>query len=114
MTISDFFLPNRQLVSSISRANPGVVTTTAAHGYLTGLFVRFFFPLDVGMNLLNNQVVEITVIDPTSFSIGVDTTNFDSYAAVTTDQLAQVIPVGSDALSVLQPVENSGNIDPEF
>lgn len=113
MTISNSFIPNRQLVSAITQANPGVVTTTEAHGYNTGLFVRLFFPLDVGMNKLADKVVAVTVVDTTSFSIGINTTNFDIYSPVGTSQLAQVIPVGSKALGVLQPTDNNGNIVPE-
>lgn len=113
MTIFNFFVPNRQEVSSITNANPGVVTTTQAHGYETGYEVRFFFPLNVGMNQLKDKVVTITKIDSTSFSIGVDTTNFDVYSAVGTSQAAQVIPVGSFQDSVLEPTENNGNISQE-
>jgi len=113
MTISNLFIPNRQLVDSITRANPGVVTTTEDHGYDTGLFVRLFFPLDVGMNKLAEKVVEITVLTSNSFSIGIDTSNFDSYSPTSTSQLAQVIPVGSDALNVLEAVQNNGNIIPQ-
>lgn len=114
MTISSFFIPNRQLISDITRANPGVVTTTQNHGYLSGLFVRFFFPLNVGMNQLKDKVVEITVIDDTNFSFGIDTTNFDVYAPSDSSQLAQVIPVGEVADSLSQAVINNDNIMPEF
>lgn len=114
MTINNFFIPNRQTVSTITKANPGVVTTTQAHGYDTGYLVRFYFPLDVGMNQLDEKVVEITVIDDTSFSIDVDTSNFDSYAPVASLQVAQVIPVGSNQESLIEPTENNGNIVPEF
>lgn len=115
MTIYTYFVPNRQTISAITNANPGVVTTIEDHGYETGYEVRFFFPvgLDVGMNQLNNQVVAITKIDDTSFSIGVDTTNFDSFSPVGSSQFAQVIPVGSFQNSVLQPESNNGNIVPE-
>lgn len=70
-------------------------------------------PLNVGMNILNNQKFKITVIDDTSFSIPVDAQNLDVYSAVGSVQLAQVIPVGSDQNSVLEPVTNNGNIVPE-
>lgn len=113
MSIFNFFVPNRQEVSDITQANPGVVTTTQDHGYETGYEVRFFFPLDVGMNQLDEKVVTITKIDDTSFSIGVDTTNFDVFSPVGTVQLPQVIPVGSFNNSVLEATENNGNIVPQ-
>jgi len=114
MTIANFFIPNRQQVSAITQANPGVVTTTEDHGYETGYKVRFFFPLNVGMNELKDKVVTITKIDATSFSIGVDTSNFDVFSPVGTSQLPQVIPVGSFTDSLILPTDNGGNISPEL
>lgn len=113
MSIANFFVPNRQQVSAITNANPGVVTTTQAHGYETGYKVRFFFPLNVGMNQLDDQVVEVTKIDDTNFSIGVDTSNLDVFNPVSSVQVPEVIPVGSFEDSVLQPTSNNGNITPE-
>jgi len=113
MSIFNFFVPNRQEVSAITNASPGVVTTTQAHGYETGYEVRFYFPFNVGMNQLKDQVVTITVIDDTRFSIGIDTTNFDVFSPVGTSQLPQVIPVGSFQNSVLEPTVNNGNIVPQ-
>lgn len=114
MTISDFFVPNRQLVSNITQANPGVVTTTQEHGYETGLSVRFFFPLNVGMNQLHEKVVKITVIDSTSFSIGVNTTKFDVYAVSSTSQLPQIIPVAERADMLSESLKNNETIIPEM
>jgi len=113
MSIANFFVPNRQEVSSITNANPGVVTTTQAHGYETAYEVRFFFPLNVGMNQLKDKIVKITVIDDTNFSIGVDTTNFDIFSPIGTVQAPQVIPVGSLQDSVILPTDNNNNIIPE-
>ncbi len=113
MTINNFFIPNRQTVSAITQANPGVVTTTQAHGYETGLFVRFFFPLNVGMNQLKDKIVKITEINATSFSIDVDTSNFDVFNPVGTVQTPQVIPVAEQGSLLSQSVKNNDNITPE-
>lgn len=112
-SIANFFVPNRQQVSAITNADPAVVTTTQDHGYETGLCVRFYFPLDVGMNLLNGEIVKVTKIDDTSFSIGVDTTNFDSFSPVGSSQVPQVIPLAEVASSLTQAVTNNDNIIPE-
>jgi len=114
LTINNFFIPNRQTISTITRANPGVVTTTEDHGYETGLCVRFFFPLDVGMNQLEDKVVKITRLDATSFSIDVDTSHFDVFSPVGTVQVPQVIPVAEAGASLSQSVKNNENIIPEF
>lgn len=113
MSISNFFVPNRQEVSTITNANPGVVTTTQAHGYESGLRVRFFFPLDVGMNQLDGKVVKITKIDDTKFSIGINTSKFDVWNVSRTSQSPQVIPVAERADMLSQATENNENIVPE-
>lgn len=114
MTISNFFVPNRQTISSITQANPAVVTTSQSHGYSSGMLVRFFMPLDVGMNVLDGQVYEITVTSTTEFSIPVDTTNFDSFSIVGTVQSPQVIPVGNLSSALIESTRNNENITPEL
>lgn len=113
MSFSNNFIPNSCIIGNITKANPGVVTTTSPNGYSSGLFVRLVFPLNVGMNELNNQVVQITVIDNLNFSIGVNTSNFNSFAPSGSKQLPQVIPVGTDALGILEATTNNNNIIPE-
>ena len=93
------FMPAMRLISAITRANPAQVTTTFAHGYVTGTIVRIDIPKAVGMVQLNKQVVPIIVTAPTTFTIGIDTTMFDPFAIpVTTnptiDICPQVVPVG--------------------
>lgn len=113
MTISNYFVPNRQTVSAITNADPAVVTTTEDHGYDSGLIVRFYFPLNVGMNILNGQQFEITVLSTTTFSIPVNSTKFDSFNPIGTKQTAQVIPIGNLSKYILEPTDNNNNIIPE-
>lgn len=63
---------NTRTISGITAANPGVVTTTTAHGLETG-DMGTLSGLTGGWAALNGQVVEATVINATSFSI-MDTT----------------------------------------
>ncbi len=113
MTINTFFVPSRQTVTAVTNANPAVVTTSQNHGYQTGLIVRFFFPLNVGMNILNEQDFKITVLSPSTFSIPTNSIGFDVFSPVGTKQTPQVIPVGNIALNVLEATENNNNIIPE-
>lgn len=113
MTFANFYTPSSKVVGAVTNSNPGVVTTVEPHGYVDGYFVRFFFPLDVGMNQLAGKVVKVGVLDANNFSIGVNTSNFDSFAPTTNDQRPQVVPVGSEALEPLAPTKNNGNIIPE-
>ncbi len=64
-------------VTGITNANPGVVTTDLNHGYLSGQVVSIIEMQ--GMPALNGAFLTITVIDQTSFSIGLDTTTLGTY-----------------------------------
>lgn len=112
-SIINQFVPNRQQVSAITNANPAVVTTTQPHGYLTGLSIRFYFPVNFGMMQLNGNIYQIIVLSPTTFSLNVDSTNFDVFSNSSTTQVPEVIPVGEDAFSLKQAVVNNKNIIPE-
>lgn len=114
MSFSANFTPSSNTITAITQANPGVVTTATAHNYVTGSLVEIFMPLNVGMNQLNNAVVKITVVDSTSFSIGIDTTSFDAFSISSTAQVPQVIPIGNISPGLIQSTDNAGNIIPEL
>lgn len=66
----------RASISGVSKADPCVVTTSAAHGYSTGQIVRITDLGNVGPNAtargmdeLNNNRYKIVVINTTSFSL---------------------------------------------
>ena len=64
--------PTTQMVTSISSANPAVVTTAAAHGWSTGDEVEFNLPVgatDVGTALLFNRQLSIIVLSASTFAI---------------------------------------------
>lgn len=64
-------------VSAATNANPGAVTTGAAHGFTTGDVVQFSSV--GGMTQLNTGTYTITVTGATGFTIGVDSTAFGVY-----------------------------------
>lgn len=66
----DMSTGTQRTITGITKANPGVVTTSAAHGYQTG--DRILFTGVAGMIEVNNLAYTITVVSPTTFSI-VDT-----------------------------------------
>lgn len=113
MSFQTSFTPSSKIVQSITRARPGVVTTTTNHGYHDGAFVRFVFPEFVGMMQLNNQSALITVLSPTTFAIDIDTSNFDVFSSVGVVNLPQVIPIGEVASTLTNAADNAGNIIPE-
>lgn len=64
-------------LSAATNANPGAITTGAAHGFSTADVVQFSGV--GGMVQLNTGTYTITVTSPTTFTIGVDTTAFGVY-----------------------------------
>jgi hypothetical protein len=99
--------PLPQVITAITNANPGVVTTATSHGYLSGLYVRFYFPEDFGMPELSENVYVIIVLSPTTFSIDENTIGFQPFFISTTKQIPQVVPVAEIASSLLQAERNT-------
>lgn len=98
--------PNYNVISSITNANPGVVTTASPHGYYSGLIVQFFFGPLFGMQQIIGNIYTIIVLSPTTFSINQNTIAFDAFTIGTTLQVPQVVPVGEIA-STLKNVERN-------
>lgn len=71
-----------RVISSITNANPAVVTTTTDHQYLTGMVIRLNIPKGFGMQQANQLYGTITVTGDTSFSIDIDTTNMDRFLSL--------------------------------
>lgn len=68
-----------RIISTITNANPAVVTTTFDHQYLTGLIVRLNIPRGYGMTQANRLYGPIVVTGATTFTIDIDTTHFDTF-----------------------------------
>lgn len=111
MTVTNNFVPCRQIISNITQSDPAVVTTTQPHGYLEGLFIRIDIPYPGSMYQLNNKQFLIKVLSSNMFSIDVDATAFDTFT-LSTDQSAQVIPTG-EFTTLVNAVRNNFNIIPE-
>jgi len=99
-----------RLISAITQANPAVVTTTFAHQYVDGNVVRLDVPSACGMIQINQMTGTITVVDTTSFSIDIDSTQFASFVIPSFEQhvnsAAQVVPVGSANNTLNPAVQN--------
>lgn len=95
------FKPARKNITSITNANPALVTTSTNHEYSTGMIVRLIIPEHKGMQDANQYAGKITVTGNTTFTIDLDTTAMDAFVAVDPpgispllDVCAQVNPVG--------------------
>jgi len=88
-----------RLVNDITNANQAVVTTTFAHDYETGDIVRLMVPAAYGMNQINQLKGTVTVTGETTFSINIDSTQFDAFTtppdpSPLVRSCAHVVPVG--------------------
>jgi hypothetical protein len=114
MTLISTWAPQRSEIASITTANPGVVTTTSPHGYLTGLYVRLVFPDTFGMPEVAGQVFLIDVLSPTTFSIDQNTSKYTPFALGSSLQVPQVSPVAEVAFSLSQAEHNTLNVTPGY
>ena len=64
-------------VLGITKANPGVVTTDLNHGYTTGQMIEMTGV--EGMTEVNGVPYTATVLSPTIFSIGIDTSGYSTW-----------------------------------
>lgn len=96
----------RNSITAITNANPGVVTTSTAHGYFSGLIVRFEFFADFGMQQLLGNIYPIIVLSPTTFSIDANTTTYDPFFISSTVQVPQVVAVGEIASTLKNSEQN--------
>lgn len=79
------FLGHTDSINAITNANPGAITTTAAHNLSTG--DKIFIYGVLGMPQVNNVEYTITVTGATTFTIGVDTSAFGAYTSGGTVEL---------------------------
>lgn len=102
------YRPQLLFIGAITQANPGVVTTTTNHNYLTGLIVRLLVPFAAGMTQLNGIEFPITVLSPNTFSIPIDTSFFDPFTVPPDPQPTspQVVPTGEINEILYQAVYN--------
>lgn len=101
------FQPAMRQVSSITQANPCVITTTFAHNYLDTDRIFIYIPDGFGMKRLKNKHGIITVIDSTSFYFPYDTTDMDPFVDAGNGQAAQVVPFGENSNTVFGAVRNT-------
>ena len=71
-----------RVISSITRANPAVITTTTDHQYIDGMIMRINVPKGFGMQQINQLQGEITRLSDTTFSIDIDTTLMDPFLSL--------------------------------
>jgi len=119
MTVpSQFFTPFATEISGISRSNPAIVTTSLDNGYDANLFIRIVLPSAAfGMSEVNGKVYQVTPITSNTFSIGVDSTNFEPFIIPPVipnlaTQVPQAIPISESGYQFQEAVINDGTSKP--
>jgi hypothetical protein len=80
-------------ITAITKANPAVVTTSAAHGYVAGDVVVINGV--VGMQEVNARAFVVVAPSGSNFSLkGVDSTNYTTYTSGGTAQKATLTAIG--------------------
>lgn|SRR5690348_36860 len=115
------FQPAMRIVAAITNANPATVTTTFAHQYKTGTIIRLDIPPADGMQQINGMTFPILVTGATTFTVPVDTTNFDPFSIPVSpnppyaNTCALAVPVGevtatlvAATINVLNPQQVMG------
>lgn len=113
------FYPRRRFISNITAANPGVVTTTVAHGYQVGQEVRFVVPtvtaIGFGMTQLDGTSAVVTAVTATTFTINVDTSGFTAFGwpvgTAVPFSPAEVVPFGDDTATALAQVPQLSSLE---
>lgn len=110
MTIISEWKPVANVISNITLTNPGVVTTMAPHGYLTGLIVRLVQCGFTNEEKINN-VYTITVLSDTTFSLNADLAGYPPFVPIQhlnitaiTNASPMVVTVGAHSFTKGQSV----------
>jgi hypothetical protein len=92
---SPTFQPAMRVITAITQANPASITTSFAHNYGSGEIIRIFIPQGYGFGMpqMNNKSRLINVTSPTTFTIAIDSSQFDAFAVPAGNlQNAQALP----------------------
>lgn len=80
MASADNFTPKRRLITDVTVAIEPTVTTTEAHGYEVGRYVRLHVEKSYGMEILGKRTKILTVPSTTTFTCDYDTSALEVYS----------------------------------
>lgn len=104
------FQPAMRVIAAITNSFPVTITTTLNHLYVSGLIVRLDIPVGFGMQQANHLFGPITVTGNTTFTLPIDTTNFDTFMLPSSFppgyQDAQTVPTGEISSILYASVRN--------
>lgn len=105
------YKPAMRIITAITRSNPAQVTTSFAHGYVSGIIARLDVPPADGMLQVDGLTGTITVTGATTFTIDIDTTHFNPFSIPVTSNphintCAQVVPIGEVSSTLVASTVN--------
>ncbi len=96
-------IPSTLLITGISNSAPMIMTTTydpvtAVNTYIAGMVVKLLVPHSYGMYQANGLFGKILSVSGSTFTLAIDSTNFDSFVVPTgnVEQPASIAPSGSN------------------
>lgn len=98
------FRPHSSVIASISQASSALVVTNTDHDLIDGTIIRFTISPNCGMPQINQQTASITVIDPTSFSVPINTLDYDAFFIPVSDDDPNVPPPQQQPCSFVIPI----------
>jgi hypothetical protein len=113
-----YFTPSQAIIIDIENSNPTLVTTYSPHGFKVGVYIRFFIPLERGMQQLSDVIAQITAVTSTTFTVAIDSTSYEPFIPTsdfplnTYRYLAQAIPVSENGLTLSSATKNNGTMLP--
>jgi len=105
--LTPVFQPAMRVVTAITNANPALVTTSFANNFESTDIVQFYMPLGFGMQQINGLMGHVTVVSPTTFSVNINTLNFDVFSDPSNGQFAQVIPIAESNSTIYGATANT-------
>lgn len=100
------FVNKIRLIQAVDKNVNTTITTTVAHGYYTGMFVRINVPPLYGMSIL--ATTPIVVTSPTTFQTQIDTSQMNTFVSPTlyppvAFTPAQSIPISFQEMNIAPP-----------
>jgi hypothetical protein len=107
------WFPRNHFVTGITAANPAVITTATAHGYVAGEYIRVKCPAVFGMTEIDGLQTKIASVTSTTITTDIDASGFTAFAWPATTALpmsfAEVNPIGETATILTQAEINNGS-----
>jgi hypothetical protein len=104
------FIPAMRIIQNITQAENAEVTTTFAHGYLSGLIVRINIGTGDGMKQIDTQTGTITVTGLTTFLIDINTATYEPFFIADVPHksfYSIVVPIGEINSILTQATQNT-------